>query len=63
MGYSPLEIASSTVIASTCLQADALATALTVMGKDLGLELIDKLPDVEALLVAKCMSEYRSKGI
>jgi thiamine biosynthesis lipoprotein len=62
-GYSPLEIASSTVIASTCLHADALATALTVLGKDLGLELIDKLPDVEALLVSKDMSEYGSKGI
>ena len=63
LGYSPLEIASSTVLTSTCLQADALATALTVLGKDLGLELIDKLPDVEALLVAKDKSEYRSKGI
>jgi thiamine biosynthesis lipoprotein len=62
IGFSPSEIASSTVIASTCLQADALATAVTVLGIDKGLELINMLPDVEALLVAKDMQEYSSTG-
>ena len=61
-GQSPLELASVTVVAPTCLQADALATAVTVLGKKKGIELLEKLPDIEALLVTKDLIEYRSTG-
>ena len=61
-GYSPTERASVTVVAPTCLQADALATAVTVLGKKKGIELIEKLPNIEALLVTKDLIEYQSTG-
>ena len=51
-GYSPLELTSATVIAPTCLQADALATAIMVMGQA-GIQFIEELPLSEALLVTK----------
>ena len=41
----------STVIAPGCTQADALATALLVMGKEKGIALVESLPDVEAVVV------------
>lgn len=43
-------VAGVTVTAPTCLQADALATALSVLGVS-GLPLLDALPDCAALLV------------
>ncbi|MEN8242393.1 MAG: FAD:protein FMN transferase [Chloroflexota bacterium] len=61
-GYSPLEVASATVVAPTCLQADALATAVTVLGISAGLEKINRLPNADALLVTKDLTEYRSRG-
>ena len=51
-GYSSLELSSATVIAPTCLQADALATAIMVMGQA-GIQFIEELPSSEALLVTK----------
>jgi len=53
-GY-PVEtaVASVTVVAPTCMAADALATSLMVMGVNLGLELIESLEDVEALLILR----------
>ncbi len=43
---------SVTVIAPRCIDADALATALSVLGPEKGLELIETLENTEALLVA-----------
>ncbi len=40
-----------TIVADTCIEADALATALMVMGKEKGLELIEKLPNTEAVII------------
>jgi len=53
-GY-PVEtgVASVTVIAPHCIQADALATALMVMGSEKGLDLIESLPDVEVMLILR----------
>ncbi|MCM8781167.1 MAG: FAD:protein FMN transferase [Candidatus Omnitrophica bacterium] len=42
-----LDISSVTVIASDCTTADALATAIFVLGKDKGRKLLEKFPDVE----------------
>lgn len=43
------KVASATVLAPTCLQADALATALMVLDHPSGLRLIEGLADVEAV--------------
>jgi thiamine biosynthesis lipoprotein len=46
-------IASATVTAPLCMDADALATALMVLEPEEGLALIESLPDTEALLVVR----------
>lgn len=46
------DIASASVTAPTCMTADALATALMVMGEK-GLELIESLENIEALLIIR----------
>jgi thiamine biosynthesis lipoprotein len=45
------EVASVTVIALNCMRADALATAVMVLGADEGLALLERLPDVEGFLL------------
>ncbi len=52
-GVSPDELSSASVIAPTVCDADALATALMVMGAEAGLALIARLPDAEALVISK----------
>jgi thiamine biosynthesis lipoprotein len=42
---------SVTVVAEKALAADALATGIFVLGPEKGLELIERLPDAEALIV------------
>lgn len=59
---SPAELASATVIAPTAMDADALSTALMVLGPSNGLSLVDRLSKVEALLISKEMDIYRSTG-
>lgn len=61
-GYSAPHLASATVVASSCAQADALATALMVMKPDDGLALVDTIDNMNALLIGKNLEEYRSKG-
>lgn len=48
---SASDLTSVTVIAPTAMQADALATAVSVMGHEKGLELIESVPDVEAIVI------------
>jgi len=61
-GY-PIEggIASASVIAPTCMIADALATALMVTGTN-GISMIEQLDNVEALLVER-LSEGEFKTV
>jgi thiamine biosynthesis lipoprotein len=42
---------SVTVVAETAMDADALATAVFVMGVDDGMRLVEELPSVEALII------------
>jgi thiamine biosynthesis lipoprotein len=44
-------LSSVTILARTGLEADALSTTVTVMGKDKGLALIERLPETEAILI------------
>ena len=51
-GLSAEELASVTVISRSAADADALATAVSVMGAEKGLALIEKIPQTEAILIA-----------
>ncbi|MBU0477460.1 FAD:protein FMN transferase [bacterium] len=45
------QIVSVSVLSSDCLTCDSLATALTVLGEERGIELIEKLKGIEALII------------
>ena len=60
-------VVSATVVAETCVFADGLATALMVLGHEKGLELVERLGDVDALIVVEDPSgnliEHVSTGL
>jgi thiamine biosynthesis lipoprotein len=49
---SALDLSSVSIIAPTAMAADALATAVTVMGDEKGRELIEKIETTEAILIS-----------
>ena len=51
-GYGSDELASVTVISKSATDADALATAVSVMGAERGLALIETIPGTEAILIS-----------
>jgi len=54
-------VASATVVATNCMDADALATALIIMGPESGLQFIEKLEGVEAFLILREVNDnYRT---
>jgi thiamine biosynthesis lipoprotein len=61
-GYSPPTLASVTATAPTAGEADALATALMVLGVDTGMALLAERPGCAALFVTKDMQVLRSDG-
>ena len=56
----------TTIIASTCIYADALATAVMVMGSNEGMKLIESLENVECFLLEEegdgSITTFSSKG-
>jgi thiamine biosynthesis lipoprotein len=50
-GKSAESLSSVTIIADNATDADALATAVSVMGAEKGLALIEKLPNTESILI------------
>ena len=60
-GRSPGEIASASVAAPDAITADALATAVFVLGADQGLALIDRLPRCAALVLDAAGRRRRSR--
>ena len=46
-------VVSTSVIADTCTLADGLATALMVMGAEEGVALLDRLPQVEGVVIVR----------
>ncbi|HUD40605.1 MAG TPA: DUF2271 domain-containing protein [Dokdonella sp.] len=58
LAYAP----SAFVVAPDAATADALATALTVMPIRAGLDLVESLPDVEALIVTEAGTPFASSG-
>ncbi len=62
-GYPARALLSATVAAPTAAEADALATALLVLGPQRGLALVESLPGVEALLVTPQLELLVSSGL
>ena len=62
-GYPSQGVVSCTVFAPKAELADALATALFVMGTETGINFIDQLPSVEALMINDSGNIITSKNI
>jgi FAD:protein FMN transferase len=62
-GYPVIGVMSATVITKTVMDADALSTALFVLGAVKGLALINSLKETEGLLVDKEKVTHLSRGI
>ncbi|MEW5773403.1 MAG: FAD:protein FMN transferase [Thermodesulfobacteriota bacterium] len=60
-GVSPHEVVSCTVKAPTVMEADALATAVMVLGARQGLAFVDSLPGRECLLVTATGAQLASR--
>jgi thiamine biosynthesis lipoprotein len=58
VGSGANKMAGDTIIAPTAIEADALSTAVNVLGSEKGLELIERFLDVEAFLITPA-PEYR----
>ena len=62
-GQPASALVSVTVVAPTAVQADALSTALFVLGPERGMVLVEELPGVEALLVNPRLELLISSGL
>lgn len=61
-GYSSPDLASATIIAPTGTLADAMATAVMVLGKKEGLRWLEETPGMEGFLVTKSMETVCTKN-
>ncbi len=61
-GYSAPELSSVTLVAPNVMLADALATAVMVMGTTDGLNLIENMPGCEAIVLTKTLEVMQSSG-
>lgn len=52
-GHSPTELSSVSIAASSAMEADALSTAVFVMGADAGFDLVRRTPGVDVMFVLK----------
>lgn len=62
-GYPATRSRSVTVVAKDATTADALSTALFVMGVEAGMKLVERLPDVEAVFVDAQNRVHISSGL
>jgi len=61
-GYSATELISVTIVTDNAFDADALSTAVFVLGKERGMRLIESLPGVEGLIITKEKEILSSAG-
>lgn len=61
-GYSATELISATVVTDSAFDADALSTAVFVLGKEKGMALIESLPGVEGLIITRERAILKSSG-
>jgi len=62
-GYPARGLSSVTVVAPNCLTADALSTAIFVLGLSEGLALLEKLPEVEGVFITEEGELFYSSGL
>jgi thiamine biosynthesis lipoprotein len=62
-GKSPHKVRSVTIIGPTATRTDALTKSVFVMGAKEGIEFIDTLPDVDAIVVTPDRRLWYSKGL
>lgn len=62
-GRSPDHTSAVTVVTPTAMDADALSTAIFVLGPSDGLELLARLEDVEGVIVTKEQDVLRTRGL
>ncbi len=62
-GYPAVGIISATVFAPKAEIADALATSIFVMGKDVGIDFINQLPKIECIVIDEKGEIFTSKNI
>jgi thiamine biosynthesis lipoprotein ApbE len=62
-GTSAEDLVSVTIIAEKAIDADALATAVSVMGKEKGLALIEKQPYTESIILRECVNELNREDV
>lgn len=62
-GYPASGCISVSIITDECIDADALATAVFVLGPNDGLSLVNSLNNVEALIIDENRNIYRSNGL
>lgn len=61
-GYSAVELISVTVVANKAMDADAIATAVFVLGPEEGMALIEEIDSVEGLLITENKTIIKSSG-
>jgi len=61
-GYPAEGCSSVTVIAGSCIEADAYATGIFVLGPERGIELANKIAGIEAMAINKSGTVFYSKG-
>jgi FAD:protein FMN transferase len=61
-GYSATELISVTIVTDNAFDADALSTAVFVLGKEKGMRLIESLPGVESLIITREKEIVKSSG-
>ncbi len=61
-GYSPPQLASSTITAPDTALADSLATATMVMGVRASLQMLRDMPNCEGYFITKDLKHYQSQG-
>jgi len=62
-GYSATELISVTIVTDNAFDADALSTAVFVLGKEKGMKLIESQPGVEGLIITRDREILRSSGL
>jgi len=62
-GRSVNHVVSATIVAANTMTADALATAVSVMDKTAGQDLIQNLPGVEGFLIYEDGTHHISNGL